>query len=118
MTSTRVKNEAIEYSLEKEQNNKHIEYLLNMTAQENKKLPKMFDLGGGVPRLTPSNMCYNGTDIESKLRGINSKNLEGSSFEPSLQSKSLASTSLFERIDVQIPPSILHQSQRNGFHNI
>jgi hypothetical protein len=118
MTSTRVKNEVIEYSLEKEQNNKHIEYLLNLTAQENKKETKMFDLGGGVPRLTPSNLSYNSTDIESKLRGISSKNLECGNFDPSLQSKKLGSSSLFQRLDVQIPPSILHQSQRNGFHNI
>ena len=117
MTSTRVKNESVEYSLEKEQNNKRMEYLLNIWAQENNKHVKMFDLGG-VPKLASSQLSYNSIDIESKLRGIKSTNLEGSNFNPDLHVKSFSSSELFERQVMQLPPSIYHKSQRSGFHNI
>lgn len=118
MTSTRISNRSIEYSLEKEQNTKHMEYLLNVTAQENLGQTKMFDLGGGVPKLPSSKLSYNNVDIESKLRGIKSTNLEGSNFNPDLKQKTIGVTSLFERQGIQLPPSILHQSQKSGFHNI
>ena len=117
MTSTRVKNEGIEYSLEKEQNNKHVEYLLNIGAQENNKRTKMFDLGG-VPKLVSSQLSYNSTDIESKLRGIKSTNLEGCNFNQDLHAKTFLSSELFERHAMQLPPSVYHKSQRSGFHNI
>tara|TARA_Y100000992_G_C21269891_1_gene496085 strand:+ start:2360 stop:2716 length:357 start_codon:yes stop_codon:yes gene_type:complete len=118
MTSTRISNRSIEYSLEKEKNKKHMEYLLNVTAQENLGQAKMFDFGGGVPKLPSSKLSHNNIDIESKLRGIKSTNLEGNNFNPDLQQKTIGTAVLFERQGIQLPPSILHHSQKSGFHNI
>lgn len=119
MTSTRNLNENIEYKLEKEKSVKHMEYIMSSSNQfsTNQKW-NMFDLGGGVPKIDSSSMSYNSTDIESKLRGIRSSNLEGSDFNPTLHSKSITTTPLFHRSGVQLPPSILHVSNKSGFHNI
>tara|TARA_A100001011_G_scaffold400745_1_gene518237 strand:- start:65 stop:418 length:354 start_codon:yes stop_codon:yes gene_type:complete len=117
MSFTSNKNQAPEYKVEKQMNANKINYLLNKDFYENKSVHKMVELGG-VPKLSGSVLSYNDIDIESKLRGIKSTNLEGVNFNPELQSKKLIDTPLFERPKVFVPPSFLHVYERSGFHNL
>lgn len=117
MTSTNNRNLGPEYRVEKTMNKNKMDYMLNVDFSENKSIHKIFDLGG-VPKLYSENMSYNNIDIESKLRGIRSTNMEGFDFNPDLKSKKLLNKELFEKQKVFIPPSFLHGSERRGFHNI
>ena len=117
MAATRTINERVEYNLEKRMNNGKLGYLLDSSIRENNSGCRMFDLGG-LPALNSANLSYNNIDMESKLRGIKSCNLEGSNFNPSLQSKQIQSLPLFERQSVHLPPAIIHHTERHGFHNI
>tara|TARA_B100001996_G_C18539899_1_gene546506 strand:+ start:224 stop:580 length:357 start_codon:yes stop_codon:yes gene_type:complete len=118
MAFTNNKNQNAEYQVEKLMNSNKMDYMLNKDFSENTSTQKMFDLGGGVPKLYSNNLSYNNIDIESKLRGIKSTNLEGANFNPVLQSKKILDKSLFERQKAFVPPSFLHTSERRGFHNI
>lgn len=118
MSFTSNKNQDAEYKVEKLMNNNRINYMLNRDFSQNKSIHTMFQLGGGVPKLHGESLSYNNTDIESKLRGIKSVNLEGFNFNPDLQSKKMSDTLLFERTKPFVPPSVLHVNERNGFHNI
>ena len=118
MASTNNKNLGPEYKVEKMMNQNKMNYMLSTDFSENKSIHKMFDLGGGVPKLYSENMSYNNIDIESKLRGIRSTNMEGFNFDPNLKSKKISYEKLFEKQQAIVPPSFLHTSERRGFHNI
>lgn len=122
MASTRNNNEKHEYALEKRQNKLHSEYLLSPVFSEQPNTVRMMDLGTGPSKMYMANMSHNAIDIESKLRGIRSCNLEGSNFNPSLQKKSFNSLPLFEnhlRENVYLPSPLIHYSnERSGFHNM
>lgn len=117
MSFTSNKNQDAEYKVEKLMNNQKMNYMLNKDFGQNKSMHKMLELGG-VPKLHSEALSYNNVDIESKLRGIKSVNLEGLNFNPDLQSRKMTDTPLFERQKVYVPPSFLHVSERSGFHNI
>lgn len=118
MSFTNNKNQSAEYKVEKLMNSNKINYMLNSDFSQNRSVHKMFELGGGVPKLHSESLSYNNIDIESKLRGIKSVNLEGFNFDPKLESKKISDTLLFERTKPIVPPSFLHVNERNGFHNI
>ena len=118
MSFTSNKNQNAEYKIEKQMNNNKMNYMLSEDFSQNKSIHKMFQLGGGVPKLHSESLSYNNIDIESKLRGIKSVNLEGFDFKPDLQSKKISDTLLFERQKTFVPPSFLHVNERSGYHNI
>ena len=111
------KNQDAEYKTETLMNSNKMNYMLNKDFGENRSVHKMLELGG-VPKLHSEALSYNNIDVESKLRGIKSINLEGANFDPDLKSKKMTDASLFERQQQFIPPSFLHVSERSGFHNI
>jgi hypothetical protein len=117
MSFTSNKNQDAEYKTEKLMNSNKMNYMLSKDFGENKSIHKMLELGG-VPKLHSEALSYNNIDIESKLRGIKSVNLEGANFNPDLKPKKMTDTPLFERQKVFVPPSFLHVSERSGFHNI
>lgn len=117
MSFTSNKNQDAEYKTEKMMNSNKMNYMLSKDFGENRSVHKMFELGG-VPKLQGEVLSYNNIDIESKLRGIKSVNLEGLNFNPDLKSKKITDTPLFERKQPLVPPSFLHTSKRSGFHNI
>lgn len=118
MSFTSNKNQDAEYKVEKLMNNHKINYMLNKDFAKNTSIHKMFQLGGGVPKIHSESLSYNNIDIESKLRGIKSVNLEGLNFNPDLRPRKMTDIPLFERQQTFIPPSFLHVSERSGFHNI
>jgi hypothetical protein len=117
MSFTSNKNQDAEYKTEKLMNSNKMNYMLSKDFGQNKSVHKMLELGG-VPKLHSEVLSYNNIDIESKLRGIKSVNLEGANFDPDLKSRKMIDTPLFERQKVFVPPSFLHVSERSGFHNI
>ena len=70
MSFTSNKNQDAEYKVEKLMNNHKLNYVLNKDFARNDSIHKMFQLGGGVPKLHSESLSYNNIDIESKLRGI------------------------------------------------
>tara|TARA_Y100000389_G_scaffold203265_1_gene251157 strand:+ start:35589 stop:35972 length:384 start_codon:yes stop_codon:yes gene_type:complete len=116
MASTKIHNERIEYNINKKMNYNRLNYLLDNVYENNDRY-KMVDLGGNT-KLYSSNMSYNNIDIESKLKGINSCNLEGMNFNPEVNLKKIESLSMFKKPPFIVPPSFIHISGRRGFHNI
>jgi len=117
MAFTNNKNQDAEYKVNKLMNANKMNYMLSKDFSENKSSTKMFELGS-VPKLHSGNMSFNNVDIESKLRGIKSVNLEGSGLNPELQPRKINVAPLFERQKMFVPPSFVHVSERKGFHNI
>jgi len=117
MSFTSNKNQDAEYKTEKLMNANKMNYILSKDFGENRSFHKMLQLGG-VPKLHSEALSYNNIDIESKLRGIKSVNMEGANFDPDLKSRKMTDTPLFERQQAFVPPSFLHVSERSGFHNI
>ena len=117
MSFTSNKNQDAEYKVEKCMNSDKMKYMLNTDYGQNRSIHKMLELGG-IPKLHSEILSYNNIDIESKLRGIKSVNLEGSNFNPDLKSRKMTEVPLFERQKTFVPPSFLHVSERSGFHNI
>lgn len=122
MSGTRSKNLKAEYNLEKKQNANVMEYLLNSNYAEQNTNTRMFNIGTGPSKMDASNMSHNHIDIESKLRGIRSNDLENGSFDAHLKEKSFKSMPLFDnrlREEVYLPNPIIHHTNvRPGFHNI
>lgn len=117
MSFTSNKNQNPEYNVEKLMNSDKMNYMLNVDYCQNSSVHKMLELGG-VPKLHSETLSYNNIDIESKLRGIKSINLEGANFNPDLKTKKITDTPLFKKQKTLVPPSFLHVSERGGFHNI
>lgn len=117
MAFTNNRNQVAEYRVEKRMNSTKMNYMLNTDFSDNKSTHKMFELGG-IPKLSSEVLSFNNIDIESKLRGIKSVNLEGVVFNPELQPKKHTDTLLFERRRTFVPPSFLHSCERSGLHNI
>lgn len=122
MASTRNLNEKAEYSCEKKMNKNYADYMTASYYGETPGNTIMFDLGTGPSKMYGGNMSHNSVDIESKLRGIRSTNLEGPNFNPALQTKSTQSQELFDnhlRNNVYLPNPVIHYvNERGGFHNL
>ena len=119
--STRNSNQKSEYLCEKKQNKSILNYHINSAFSEQPTTARMFAMGTGPSKMYSNNLSFNNIDIESKLRNINSTNLEGSDFNPTLQSKQFKSIDLFEnrlKQNVYLPPPLIHfNNERPGFHN-
>lgn len=114
MTSTRNGNTQQDYNVKKQESVMIRDYLLN-NDYANTRNPVMFDLGSN-PCFYGGVLSQNTVDIESKLRGIRSVNLEGPSFNPTPQFKSIPSVSYFERHQVFLPKPYLHsRSERPNY---
>ena len=121
MASTRNSNQKSEYICEKKSNQKNLNYRLDDIYSEQKGNIRSFSLGTGPTKMYSGNLSSNNVDIESKLRGIKSTNLEGLDFNPSLQSKTIRNKELFDnhlKEQIHLPNPFIHHSQeRAGFHN-
>lgn len=122
MASTSNLNNKSEYICKKRENKKHMDYMTNQVFSEQKGNIRHLSLGSGPTKMNSSNLSYNNIDIESKLRGIKSTNLEGNDFNPSLESKSFGEKTLFDnhlKNEIYMPNPFIHYSQeRPGFHNL
>lgn len=88
MASTRNRNTPGDYHQEQMEHVGKIQYQSRpfYGTTENAYLPGSGLLSGGMYH---SNLAFNGSDIESYLRGINATNLVGASFAPQAQLKVL-----------------------------
>jgi hypothetical protein len=122
MTSTRNLNNKADYLCEKGKNIKMQNYLLSSYYGEQQgSQVTMFDIGSGPAKMHSSHFSHNPVDVESKLFGIRSTNLEGPSFDPNMKAKTTQSKELFKNHlkDVYLPnPVIHHKMERPGFHNL
>ena len=108
MTSTRNGNTQGDYNVKKQESVMIRDYLL-YNDYANTKTPVFFNLGSN-PSFYGGVLSQNSIDIESKLRGIRSVNLEGPAFDPTPQFKSLPTISYFERPQFQtiMPQPYIH----------
>lgn len=106
MTSTRNLNTQSDYNVKKQESVMIRDYLL-YNGYANTQNPVMFTLGSN-PSFYGGVLSQNSIDIESKLRGICSVNLEGPSFNPKAQLKSVPTISYFERPAVYMPEPFKH----------
>ena len=114
MNSTRNINTQSDYNVKKQESVMIRDYLL-YNGFANTQTPVMFTLGSN-PSFYGSVLSQNTIDIESKLRVICSVNLEGPSFNPKPQLKSIPTISYFERPAVYIPESFRHSlSERPNY---
>jgi hypothetical protein len=107
MTSTRNKNTQGDYNVRKQESVMIRDYLIHDYA--NTKNPVLFSLGSN-PSFYGGVLSQNSVDIESKLRGIRSVNLEGPSFDVNPQFKSLPTVSYFERHRIILPQPYIHSN--------
>jgi len=108
MASTRNKNTKSDYNVKKQESIMIRDYLLH-NDYANSKTPVMFNLGSN-PSFYSGVLSQNSIDIESKLRGIRSVNLEGPSFNPTPQFKSVPTVSYFERPTFILPQPYIHSN--------
>jgi len=114
MTSTRNANTQADYNVKKQESVMIRDYLL-YNDYANTRNPVLFDLGSN-PSFYSGVLSQNSVDIESKLRGIRSVNLEGPSFNPTPQFKSIPNVSYFERPNVYMPKPYIHsRSERPNY---
>ena len=106
MTSTRNLNTPQDYRLEKKMNQDSLDYWLYTGAKVNKNTTLFRD--GPNPGLYSGQLCKNAVDVESMLRGIQSANLEGSSFKVTPEHVKLEETYYFNKTPIIIPPSFQH----------
>lgn len=123
MASTRNRNTVGDYNCERQQVRRTNDYRFDTVfGEQNDSNIRLFSLGAGPSKMYSGNMAHNNVDIESKLRGIMSTNLEGESFNPSLQGKSFRSVELFDnhlRDNVYLPnPFMNYVNERAGYHNM
>ena len=122
MASSQTINQKGDYNCKKNENLKHLYYNLNPIYGEQKSPCQMFVLGSTPSKMGSQHFSYNSIDIESKLRGIRSTNLEGSSFNPELEKKDFYTQTIFEnhlKDNIYVPRPFFHNSNlRKGFHNI
>jgi hypothetical protein len=117
MTSTRNKNAQGDYNVKKQESVMIRDYLL-YNDYANTKNPVLFSLGSN-PSFYSGVLSQNSIDIESKLRGIRSVNLEGPSFDVIPKFKSIPTVSYFERHEVLLPkPYIQSTSERPNYLSV
>jgi len=110
MASTRNSNTQNNYNVDKRQSINIQNYML-YKGFANSSNPALFNIGSN-PSFYSGLMSQNNIDIESKLRGINSTNLEGASFDPSPQLKSIPTTCYFERPKIFMPLPFNHSTEQ------
>ena len=108
MTSTRNGNTQGDYNVKKQESIMIRDYLI-YNNYANTQNPVFFSLGSN-PSFYGGVLSQNSVDIESKLRGIRSVNLEGPSFDPKPQFKSVPTVSYFERHKLILPDSYIHSN--------
>ena len=122
MSSSQTINQKGDYNCKKNENLKLMSYNLNPVYGEQKNPCQMFVLGSIPSKMGSHHFSHNSIDIESKLRGIRSNNLEGSSFNPELEKKDFYTKNIFDnhlKEPIYVPRPFFHNSNlRKGFHNI
>uniref|UniRef100_A0A6C0KLF5 Uncharacterized protein n=1 Tax=viral metagenome TaxID=1070528 RepID=A0A6C0KLF5_9ZZZZ len=122
MTSTQNCNYKYNYACEKKQSSDLLAYRLNSVFSEQKNPAQMAVLGSIPSKMNAQHFSYNSIDVESRLRGIQSCNLEGPSFNPELKKKDFYTQTMFDnnlKDNIYIPRPFYHDSSsRKGFHNI
>ena len=122
MSSNQIINQPHDYLCKKRQNESMLNYNINANYSEQKKPVHMFVLGSIPTKMGAHHFTHRHIDVESTLRGIRSCNLEGSSFQASLQPKDYYTVELFDshlQNNVYVPRPFYHDSdQRVGFHNL
>tara|TARA_Y100000389_G_scaffold104282_1_gene101146 strand:+ start:595 stop:960 length:366 start_codon:yes stop_codon:yes gene_type:complete len=121
MSSTKNLNSEYNYIVEKKQNLKKNNYTFDKIYHELPHKYNMFNLGSNPSKMSRDNFSYNSVDIESKLRGIKSCNLEGSNFDPESKYKTQYSIDIFNnnlKNNLSVPESFIHKSYKSGFHNV
>jgi hypothetical protein len=117
MTSTRNKNAQGDYNVKKQESVMIRDYLLH-NDYANTNNPVLFSLGSN-PSFYSGVLSQNSVDIESKLRGIRSVNLEGPSFDVTPKFKSIPTVSYFERHEVLLPkPYVQSTSERPNYLSV
>jgi hypothetical protein len=117
MTSTRNKNAQGDYNVKKQESIMIRDYLL-YNDYANTQNPVLFSLGSN-PSFYGGVLSQNPVDIESKLRGIRSVNLEGPSFDVTPKFKSVPTVSYFERPKVFLPKLYVHStSERPNYLSV
>ena len=113
MASTRNKNSIGDYKLETTSYTNHAHYMVtNDLLNTQNYLP-----GNGIigQKCTGDQLSKNPTDIESFLFGINSTNLEGSSFQCNPELKELKTLSIQERTPIILPQPLVIESNQRPF---
>lgn len=122
MTSTRNHNQPYDYACKKKQIEKHALHRFEPLFHEPKQAYQSIVLGANPTKLNANRLSYNAVDVESTLRGIRSCNLEGASFQATVQPKDYFTVELFEnhlQNNVYVPRPFYHDSnERVGFHNL
>ena len=121
MASTRNLNNNSDYIVEKKENLKKNVLIFDKIYHELPNKYNMFDLGSNPSKMYSDNFSYNNIDIESKLRGIKSCNLEGKDFNPKSQYKKQSSANIFDnnlKSNLYVPKSFVHKDTKYGFHNV
>ncbi len=122
MSSTRNINTKYDYACEKKKNSSTIKYLTNPIYGKQKNTVHLYNLGSVPSNMYSDHFSNNNIDIESKLRGIQSTNLENGPFNPSLDRKNFVVLECFDnnlKKNLYLPNPFIHNSnERFGFHNI
>ena len=114
MASTRNLNTPNDYKVKKQESINIQDYIL-YKGFANVANPVLFDIGSN-PSFYSGVLSQNSIDIESKLRGICSVNLEGPSFNPTPKLKSIPTTSYFDRPTTFIPLPFSHSNTERPNH--
>ena len=122
MSSTRNLNTKSDYLCEKKQNKSILNYLTNDFYGRQSKEVHLFNLGSIPTKMYSDHFSNNHIDIESKLRGIQSTNLEKGAFNPKLSAKNFVVMDAFDnnlKQNLYLPNPFIHNTeQRFGFHNV
>lgn len=122
MSSTRNRNNISDYKAYENRNENIINYKMYENSQYGKannflnrfKLPESTQ---PTRIMHPNNFSNNPIDIESQLRGINSTNLVGKSFNINPDLRKIDSFKLYERIPLVMPNQIISEQNQRPLFN-
>jgi hypothetical protein len=119
MSSTRNKNTTGDYRAEQNINNNNVDYLINKEYSYGQPLNTYLPGNGLLQgRVAAENLSFNSVDIETQLFGIGSTNLVTPKINEVLETKSLQSLSIINKLPVIVPePLIIHSNQRPYYLN-
>jgi hypothetical protein len=106
MSSTKNRNTKYDYLCEKKKDADTLNYNIFKPYGQHEK-PRYFK-NGPNPSFKANVMSENHVDIESKLRGINSTNLEGPSFDVNPKLNHIPCEILYDKQPIQLPESFVH----------
>tara|TARA_Y100000816_G_C26103866_1_gene585876 strand:+ start:1912 stop:2280 length:369 start_codon:yes stop_codon:yes gene_type:complete len=122
MSSTRNRNSISDYKAYENRNENIINYKMYENSQYGKtnnflnrfKLPESTQ---PTRIMHPNNFSNNPIDIESQLRGINSTNLVGKSFNINPDLRKIDSYKLYERVPLMMPKQITNEQYQRPLFN-